>query len=119
MKNPVMKSIQILVYGFFLYKQVLEGSTCQIRFMSATSKLQLGKMLDLDVRTLTKAKSSYVQNKKRGIAYCSYFLRHCVNADAWKHVIDDRKKKDDVADCFLQAIYYLSVDLSPLRLCVC
>jgi len=119
MKNPVMKSIQILVYGFFMHKKVLEGGNCNIKFMSASSKLQLGKNLNLDVRTLTKAKSSYVQNKKRGIAYCAYFLRHCINAADWKHVLDDRKKKDDVADCFLQAVYYLSVDTSCMRLCVC
>jgi hypothetical protein len=105
MKNPIMKSIQMLVYGFFAYKQVVTGVPLSIRLMSATCKLKLGK--DLPLECNTKSKSTYIQNKKKAVAYTDHFLKLvCKNPDAWAGVLTDRKKKDDVADCFLQALYF-------------
>jgi hypothetical protein len=105
MKNPIMKSIQMLVYGFFAYKNVISGVPLNIRLMSATCKLKLGK--DLSLECNTKSKSTYIQNKKKAVAYTDYFLnRVCKSPESWSGVLTDRKKKDDVADCFLQALYF-------------
>jgi hypothetical protein len=108
MKNPIMKSIQMLVYSFFVYKKILGGSVnIDIKFMSAMCKLKIGKHLTVDIQT--KSKSSYIQNKKKAIAYTKHFLPlMCINEPEWSHVLTDRKKVDDACDTCLMCIYHFN-----------
>ena len=44
LKNPVMKSIQMIIYGFFNYQSVLLGRKIEnIKLINASNKLKVGK----------------------------------------------------------------------------
>jgi hypothetical protein len=86
-----MKTIQGMIAQYFIMHNYKN-----IEFISAQNKLKL---------FCDKKKTSYNERKKLSIEFCkdlliknnkseiNYFLQH--------------KKKDDLADCFLQGIYYL------------
>jgi len=48
----------------------------------------------------------YKQHKKDAIYYCHSFLEN-EQFSSWKSHFLHHKKKDDLADCFLQGIWYL------------
>jgi len=108
LKNPVMKTIQVLIYSFYTYHKVLLQAPIQpIRLMSATSKLKLGK--DIDVTLDSEPANKYKKNKLLGIAYANYFLPYCQNAitDEYDARFQSHKKKDDLADAFLQIVAFV------------
>lgn len=51
-------------------------------------------------------KTKYAQNKKNGIDICSRFLENNTSLEKWRTSMTTRKK-DDLADCFLQGIWYM------------
>jgi hypothetical protein len=52
---------------------------------------------------------NYKENKKDGISVCRGIIESNAQLYQWKQKFDSCDKKDDLADCFLQGIYYLSV----------
>lgn len=68
-----------------------------IDFISSAGKL---KGLATDEPT------TYKDHKKDGIRFCAMFLDANEHLSAYKNVLDSSAKKDDLADCFLQGIYY-------------
>jgi len=106
LKNTVMKTIQVLIYGFYTYKRMLsvENVIC-IRLMSASLKLKLGKIIDVQLDK--EPSSKYKKNKLLGIAYASEFLPVCTNHDTYLIHFQGHKKKDDLADTFLQTVVYV------------
>jgi hypothetical protein len=51
-------------------------------------------------------KTKYKQNKTDGVALCRHIIDKYENLRQWKYMLDT-KKPDDLADCFLQGIWYL------------
>jgi hypothetical protein len=51
-------------------------------------------------------KTKYAQNKKNSIDICSRFLENNSSLEKWRTSMTTRKK-DDLADCFLQGIWYM------------
>ena len=70
-----------------------------IEFLSSAGKLKGFEKQNENVE------SEYVQHKKDAVFYCSQFLE-TARFSSWKHVLET-KKKDDLADCFLQGIHWL------------
>jgi len=109
LKNPVMKTIQVLIYGFYTYKRTFMASESTsvkcIRLMSATSKLKLGKIVDVQLEK--EPSSKYKKNKLLGIAYATAFLPQCLNHAEHTTHFESHKKKDDLADAFLQTVVYV------------
>jgi len=64
------------------------------------------------------AKNAYKEHKKDAVLYCSQLLQKKTELHQWKSALET-KKKDDLADCFLQGIWYLSnkkhIDLSTWK----
>ena len=56
--------------------------------------------------TSENLKTKYKQHKKDGITICSQFIENNVHMHGWKECMNS-VKKDDLADCFLQGIWYL------------
>jgi hypothetical protein len=89
-----MKTIQGMVAQYFIMKH----ESINIEFVSSSGKL---KGLDKQNETLD---SEYKQHKKDAVFYCNRYLETEQYKD-WSSKMDT-KKKDDLADCFLQGLCY-------------
>ncbi len=90
-----MKSIQGMLAQYF----IMMNDDIQIEFLSSIGKL---KGFEKQNENLD---SEYQQHKKDAIFYCNQFLE-TERYSRWKGILDTRKK-DDLADCFLQGIQWL------------
>jgi len=100
MKNPIMKSIQIIIYSYFAIRGMTDNkTTSEIVLMSASNKMKVydGPPIELAV------KSKYTRNKKLAILHTQYILKD-VDKLAF---FNTHKKKDDLADAFLQGLFYI------------
>ena len=94
-----MKSLQGMISQYFI-----DCNNHNIVFISATNKLKA--FLNKDKSTEKEKKISYNERKKLSICYTKQLLEH-------KNMVTDlnyfikHSKKDDLADCLLQGIYYL------------
>ena len=105
LKNPTMKSVQIILHTFFHLSYFNKNLTTDLQFISASNKLKVYDGEKLEVKSSNK----YDQNKKLGILHTKYFLdklddKH--NLQNWKQYLEEHSKKDDLCDSFLQALYY-------------
>tara|TARA_B110000977_G_scaffold153848_1_gene195481 strand:+ start:45 stop:725 length:681 start_codon:yes stop_codon:yes gene_type:complete len=102
LKNPTMKSIQMMLYSYFLIKGTTNenSSIKNLEMINARNKLKAydGEVVECDI------KDKYKRTKYLGIKYCENMI---VNEE---QVYIDRftisKKKDDLADSYLQGIFY-------------
>jgi hypothetical protein len=96
-----MKSIQGMVAQYFI-----DCNNHNIAFISATNKLKAFINKDKDKTAEKEKKVSYNERKKLSILYSKQLLEN-------KNMMHDlayfvkHSKKDDLADCLLQGIYYL------------
>lgn len=106
MKNPTMKTIQIILYSYFMIKgfHTESNSIKKIDFVSPTNKL---KCYDGPKIECTR-KSKYAQRKFFAIEHTKYFLKEYPE---YLEKFLKNKKKDDLADSFLQALYYKNIKL--------
>ena len=104
-----MKTLQGMITQYFIMKQVP-----QIEFISASCKLKLftdsaTTQEDIDGDELIVDASTYADRKKSGIAVCRSLgeISRKYNSDyvKWMSVFETHKKKDDLADCFLQGLW--------------
>ena len=116
-----MKTIQGMLAQYFIMK----NSDINIDFISSANKLnQFSKGAKVTTTTtLTNTlvvNPDYKQHKKDGLYYCSQILENNQCFNVWKdYLLSDKrkgshgeslvplKKADDLADCFLQGIWYL------------
>jgi hypothetical protein len=95
-----MKTIQGMLTQYFIMRSTPENPV-QIQYVSSSNKLAgMPSVSD------TSEKSSYRANKKDGIVYCSRYLANNPEWAKWTSMMS-ADKKDDLADCFLQGIWYL------------
>lgn len=86
-----MKTVQGMLAQYFIMK----NDNIQIEFISSTNKLKgLTDEEELD----------YKGRKKAGVQWCISKLA----GSSWLPFFQSHKKKDDLADCFLQGMWYLS-----------
>ena len=117
--NPVMKSIQMIIFTFFHMKR--GDNIGAIHLVSAchkTKKLKTSWVFkdDHDVhneweRLLEQKKPKYVFNKSMSIYLCRRILQNetlfpSENA-SFKTYFETHKKKDDLADSFLQGLAFI------------
>lgn len=104
-----MKTIQGMVAQYFIMKD----SDVQIDFVSSANKLKDFKPLENTLRG--PEEKTYQKNKKDGVEYCSQLLAENSSFDKWSDVLNS-KKKDDLADCFLQGIWFIKNRLDKLNI---
>lgn len=90
-----MKTIQGMLAQYF----IMRYDNINIEFLSSSGKLKGFEKQNENVD------SEYKQHKKDAVFYCSRFLESEKYA-VWKHLLET-KKKDDLADCFLQGIHWM------------
>lgn len=88
-----MKTLQGMIAQYFIMNNVIN-----IEFISASNKLK-----DFN----TNKNTTYSERKKKGIEICEQLLvnNECLNKYLVMFV--ESRKKDDLADCFLQGLWYL------------
>src|SRR6056300_885919 len=107
-----MKTIQGMLAQYFI---MINDST-NISFVSSSHKLKqfsdiaLKNVLTSDRNTNDNKNTSrnnpnYKENKKDGVFYCSRIVEKNPVFHSWKECMNT-KKKDDLADSFLQGLWY-------------
>ena len=99
--NGSMKSIQMLIYGYFQLRRHWEGHVKHVQMISAAKKL-----VGHPHETLVPAtdKTGYELNKWKAIQLASLYVSNC---PVLQGVLAGYKKKDDLADALLQGISWL------------
>jgi hypothetical protein len=94
--NPKMRNISTALYVYFIIRiQHEQNKNCKIIFYSPKHKLKC-----CDIVIEHKSKCKYRQNKNLGIVHTRALIK------THKDFFEKHKKKDDLADCFLQALSY-------------
>tara|TARA_B100000287_G_scaffold435051_1_gene501601 strand:- start:3272 stop:3775 length:504 start_codon:yes stop_codon:yes gene_type:complete len=95
--NPKMRNISTAIYVYFMLRINHEQDrNIKIIFYQAKYKL---KCCDLKIEH--KSKDKYRQNKNLAIAHTRHLLK------SHNDFFELHKKKDDLADCFLQGYSYI------------
>lgn len=103
LKNPVMKSIQMIIYTFFVMDGVMSDSTKieKIHMVNARNKLKVYKGPKIECNK----KGKYAQNKYLSVEYTKEMIKD--DEECFQGLFKDSKKKDDLADAYLQGIYWI------------
>jgi len=96
-----MKTIQGMLVQYFIMSGIQFEN---IEFISATNKLKVSINDKID---LQKQVTTYKERKNLGISNCSYFLSNYSNYKSFLSFFNGHIKKDDLADCFLQGLWYI------------
>ncbi len=107
MKNPRMKTISVSLYNYYMIRGMIDKQLLKaVHFMAPCNKLKLAE--DGDKKELIKIKNddakTYKLTKALGVKYCMEMIK---DMPEWVERFNTHKKKDDMADCFLQGIYAL------------
>lgn len=88
-----MKMLQGMITQHFI-----EQGNINIEFINASNKLK---------DFLKKKKTTYNERKKLGIEVTQNFINDNEKMHKWKDIFIKHSKKDDLADSFLQALWYI------------
>ena len=110
LKNPVMKSVAESIYNFFVCRGLIDknvtGSTINdIKYVSPSNKLKICKDELAVVEKLKNASMRYKRTKQLSVDYVAGLVRQDPIGN--KHY-ENAIKKDDLADCLLQALAHLT-----------
>ena len=116
-----MKTIQGMISQYF----IMRNQNIQIEFVSSANKLKgqsVVKVSDSDEEKElgekelgekeAKIKPSYSDRKKMGIKYCLDLINKSNDDKLWHPFFINHKKQDDLADSFLQGIWYINNKLN-------
>ncbi len=108
-----MNTIQGMLSQYF----IMRNDSIAIEFISSIGKLKGLSMKqnveDTSVATDTNevtdksVATTYKEHKSDGIFFCNQFLENNQQLHFLKQIIEASHKKDDLADCFLQGIYFM------------
>lgn len=97
MKNPTMKSVQMLIYSYFVVcREVGMTPIGDVRLIAASRK---NKLCDAHLGQDPEGRT-YKKNKDRAIATTRKLLVD--QPTQWNNFFEAHKKRDDLADAFLQ-----------------
>ena len=107
LKNPTMKSIQMIIFSYFLIKGVTTNSSNigVVEMVNARNKLKAYKGIEIKCEIADK----YKRTKFLGVEYCKIMINENDKIDQeYRELFNESKKKDDLADSYLQGIYYIT-----------
>jgi hypothetical protein len=111
-----MKTIQGMIAQYFIMRF---GDQVVVEFISSHNKLKgfvlpsskgdEGPDCKEENKKVSdpKEKTKYKANKTDGVAICRRFIAQNPEIKGWDPIFEKSKKRDDLADCFLQAVWYL------------
>ncbi len=93
LKNPKMKSIQMILFSYFLIKK----ETIKLHLVSAGSKLKFN-IKNEETEKIEKLANKYLKRKKLAVEYCKHFIKdNSTKLDYFNNF----NKRDDLADAYL------------------
>lgn len=97
--NGHMKSVQMLIYAYFLYK----SETLETLLVNASGKLKTHEVASAQalLECPCPYEDGYKKNKWMSIRICDYYIRQ---DEGLKERMAAHKKKDDLCDALLQAM---------------
>lgn len=106
--NPRLKSVQMVMYTYFRTMHMHTVAYPDVRLLPASGKLQ-GLQQAPEGLIPSKASSmTYTSKKKTSIVACEHYLRQVLCDETHANQFAAAKgKRDDLADCMLQAIAFL------------
>lgn len=102
-----MKTIQGMIAQYF----IMRNNNIQIDFVNASNKLKTATTSSDGTKPNDTKKMKYSDRKKLGIQQCLEFLS-TYNFQEWDEFFKAHSKKDDLADSFLQAIWFINNKLT-------
>lgn len=106
LKNPTMKSIQMMVYSYFIYFGIRENKVGKIQLCSAMNKLnQINKLKIEKLKEMEFTKETYKNRKESSVKVAKKLLENT----NWEEYLSNHIKKDDLTDCFLQGLTVILV----------
>ena len=98
-----MKSVQMIIYTFFVIEGVMNPSSSieKIHMVNARNKLKVYKGEPVECNK----KAKYDRNKYLSIVYTNKMIH--LEDEIFKKKFEESKKKDDLADAYLQGIYWI------------
>ena len=103
LKNPTMKSIQMILYSYFLNLLIEKTIIKKVELINARNKLKAYKGDPIECNITNK----YKKTKYLAVVYCEKMI---INEDIIiKNLFKESKKKDDLSDSYLQGIYYINI----------
>ena len=104
LKNPTMKSIQIMLYSYFLIKK---KNINTIKLVNASNKTKVYKgPKDDELTKITEIKDKYKITKMTAIKHCQMMIDQPNVLDYF----NSHKKKDDLADAYLMTQYLMNIN---------
>jgi hypothetical protein len=108
--GPKMKSVSNHLFSYFMIRGIIDkninnSQTNYITYMSAKSKLTIDEENNVDLMTKDKTKvQKYKIHKQMAQDYTRKLL---ANDTENLNYFNSQSKKDDLADAFLQCVYYI------------
>ena len=108
LKNPVMKSIQMIIYTFFIMEGVMNDNSSidTVHMVNARNKLKVYKGPYVICPYNDDKKNKYKKNKYLSIEYTKNMIEN--DETKFKELFHLSKKKDDLADAYLQGVYWIN-----------
>lgn len=106
-KNPKMKSIQMILFSYISF---FKNKDCNIDLIHPKMKTSfIGKEAENIIKKFKDdERKQYITTKHLGIIFTQYILEKEVdNYNDWINTFKDKKKQDDLCDSFLHAYYLL------------
>jgi hypothetical protein len=109
LRNPRMKTISESLYNYFLCRGIVDKNRTNsiiqaIKYINPSNKLKMEKDNSISVLKGSSSKTKYKLTKSLAVEYTKNLLEKYPD---FKNIFYDAKKKDDLADCFLQGLYYI------------
>tara|TARA_B110001469_G_scaffold126495_1_gene144263 strand:+ start:179 stop:874 length:696 start_codon:yes stop_codon:yes gene_type:complete len=104
LKNPTMKSIQIMLYSYFLIKK---KNINTIKLVNASNKTKVYKgPKDDELTKISEIKDKYKRTKMTAIKHTQLMIDQ---PDILEY-FNSHKKKDDLADAYLMTQYLMNIN---------
>ena len=93
----------MIIYTYFIMEGIMkdESSIENIHMVNARNKLKVYKGPKIECNK----KGKYAQNKFLGVEYTKQMIKN--ENDHFQNIFNTSKKKDDLADAYLQGIYWI------------